>query len=101
MILQDEEPVTETEIDNESELLDGSECPENLIIQSELAESVRLAVSELGEKDRQIVTEVYLNGKTVVEVSQETGENWFTLNKRLHRALAKLKYNKHLLSLDC
>ncbi|MBN2557425.1 MAG: sigma-70 family RNA polymerase sigma factor [Clostridia bacterium] len=64
---------------------------EDDILNLELGSQIRCALEQLDEKSRLIFIETEINGRSYMEISQETGEPVGTLLSRKSRAVSRLR----------
>jgi len=79
------------EMSGEETIVDPSPLPDAVVVDRLMLETLRLCMDRLNERDRDLLTALYFDGKTEREVSEETGIPQKTLNDRRHRALERLR----------
>jgi RNA polymerase sigma-70 factor (ECF subfamily) len=75
----------------ESDEYADRETPENLTLKKERLELIQEAISNLGEKDREVIRLIYFQGQSREEVAELWGWSVNRVYVRLHRALKRLK----------
>ena len=73
-------------VEDDTELL-----PDEAAMRKELAAAVRCAIGRLKESDSSVVYDFYFEGRTVAEISFETGRTETAVESLLHRAREKLR----------
>ena len=80
------------ELELEEDLLAADEeGPERILESREAVRTVRTAVEELGEPDREIFLRHYYYGQQLVRIAEEMSMNLSTVKTRLRRGRGKLK----------
>ena len=64
---------------------------EDLVMNNFLVEKMLEVITGLSKKDKWIIQQIFFDGKSVVELSEETGQTRTTLQSRKIRALDKIK----------
>jgi RNA polymerase sigma-70 factor (ECF subfamily) len=75
----------------QSDKYSDRETPEDLALRKEQTEEIQEAISQLGEKDREVIRLIYFQGISREEVAEMWGWSVNRVYVRLHRALKRLK----------
>jgi RNA polymerase sigma factor (sigma-70 family) len=75
----------------EMRMLDKQKTIEDIVINDFMVEKMFEALSELPDKEKWVIEQIYINGKSVVELAKETGQTRTTVQSRKTRALKKIK----------
>lgn len=75
----------------EMKMLNREKTIEQIVMNDFIVEKVFNIIATLPEKDKWVIEEIFIKGKSVVEIAKEVGCSRTTIQSRKTRALSKIK----------